>query len=873
MKVISTKVMRGPNYWSISNENLIVSKLDLETIHSHTNKIKDFERKMAKILVSKANEKDFEFENDFLRSLKSGTTIPNVVEYLARELQRLVGLPSDYGRVYTTSKKNVFNIVVAYTVENVGIEAVLSAVDICSAVINDEEFDINKEIKFLKALKRKYAPSMSTEAILKEADIRGIPYTKGFYSRETVFGYGVNQKKINGVLTSSTSFMGVDVTGDKDLTKMVLEKAKIPVSFGVIIEFEDEVDYAINKVGFPIVVKPLDGNHGKGISLNLNTKNQVIDAYHIAKEVAQDIIVEKFIKGFDYRLLVINYKFSAATKRIAASITGDGLSTIKELISDVNSDPARAVNEGNVLTPIQIDEVTMNILKKKGLTLQSVLKRGEIVYVKEIANVSAGAVPYDVTDEIHPHNRFLAERIARIVGLDICGIDLISPDLSVPFYQNNTAILEVNASPGIKMHLMPSMGKSRNVVGAIMDMMFPSEKQFKIPIAAITGTNGKTTVTRMIAHLVKVAGYNVGYTTTEGIYINDVIISKGDCSGPASSQLILTDPNVEFAVLECARGGILRSGLAFNNCDVGVVTNITEDHLGVDDIETLEDLAQVKAVVARTVVSTGYAVLNADDDLVFEMAENLNCKVALFSMDPESKRIKDHVSKNGVAAVVENGVIVVYNGDLKMQIEEVNDIPATFGGKAEFMVQNTLPVVLFGYVSGFDTDIIKNALMSFYPSPDKTPGRMNFFKFNEFEVLVDYAHNPAGIDAIGKFVNNYTGVFKTGIIAAPGDRPDAQIISIGEKTAHIFDEIIIRSDKNLRGRQEKEIHDLLLEGIRKSKKKVPVRIISSESEAIKYAVENARKKQLITVFTESIDDSIQTLKQLQEKELVGEYEL
>ena len=873
MKIISTKVMRGPNYWSIANTKLIVVKLDLENTHSHTNKIKDFHKKLEHVLYPNVDQKDFEHEKDFLRSLKSGTTIPNVIEYLSRELQRLVELPNEYGRVYPTSEKNVFNIVTGYTIEEVGVEAVISAIDICKAVINDEKFDLKKEIKYLHRLKRKYAPSLSTEAILKEADLRGIPYAKGFYNKERVFGYGVNQKKINGVLTNDTSFMAVNVTGDKDLTKAVLEKAKIPVPTGVIIRFKNEIDNAIEKLGFPLAVKPLDGNHGRGISLNLTTRDQILDAFDIAKEIAKDVIVEKFIDGFDFRLLVVNYKYTAGIKRIAASVTGDGISTIKELIKDINSESRRAENKGNVLTPIEVDEVTMNILRKKGLTLQTVLEDGEVLYVKEIANVSAGAVPYDVTDEVHPHNKFLAERIARITGLNICGVDFISSDLSVPFYENNTVVLEVNASPGIKMHMMPAEGKSRNVAGAIMDMMFPHEKPFKIPIAAITGTNGKTTVTRMMAHVVKTAGYTVGYTTTEGVYINDVIITKGDCSGPASSKLVLMDPSVEFAVLECARGGILRSGLAFKNCEVGVVTNITEDHLGMDDIETLEELAQVKGVVARSVSSNGYAILNADDNLVYKLAETLTCKIALFSMDPESERIKTHTKKGGIAAVIEGGFVVVLNGDIKMKIEKVKEIPITFNGKAEFMIQNVLPVVLFGYVSGFETNTIKKALLSFNSSPELTPGRMNFFKFHDFEVMVDYAHNPAGIAAIGKFIKGYKSKWKTGIIAAPGDRPTAQIIEIGKISAEFFDEIIIRSDRDLRGRTEEEIQDLLLEGIRKIDKEIPVEIISKETEAVKYAVKNAKQNSLIVVFTEAITDCIKTVKNLQEREMVGEYEL
>ncbi|MBA3901089.1 MAG: cyanophycin synthetase, partial [Bacteroidetes bacterium] len=520
-----------------------------------------------------------------------------------------------------------------------------------------------------------------------------------------------------------------------------------------------------------------------------------------------------------------------------------------------------------------IDEITFTILKKKNLNLQSVLKDGEVLYIKEIANVSAGATPYDATDDIHPHNRFLAERIARIAGLDICGIDFISSDMAVPFNENNTVVLEVNASPGIKMHMMPAEGKARNVVGAIMDMMYPQGAPSRIPIAAVTGTNGKTTVTRLMAHLVKTSGQTVGFTTTEGVYINDVIITKGDCSGPGSSLLVLKDPTVEYAILECARGGILRSGLAFDSCDFGVVTNISEDHLGLDDIENLEDLANVKAVVPKTVSTNGYAILNADDDLVFEMAKDLTCKVALFSMDPFSERIEYNISKGGIAAVVEDEHIFVYNGDIKMEFEDLENIPITFGGKADFMVQNCLPVVLFGYLSGIDNDIIKEALHTFNSSPEKTPGRMNFFKFNDFEVLADYAHNPAGMEAIGKFVKNYDAKWKVGIIAAPGDRSESQIIGIGETAAKYFDELILRSDKDLRGRKESEIHGLLLEGIHKVDPDIKVKVVSRESESIKYAVKGAQKGSLITVFTESVNDCIRTIRHLQEREVVGEHEV
>jgi cyanophycin synthetase len=875
MKILSTKIMRGPNYWSDYDHKLIVTRIDLGQAHIQTNQIKNFDKKLEDVFLPVVSEKDWEIEKDFYRSLKSGTNTANVVDWVARELQRLVGLPCEYNRVYPTSQKGVYNLIISYSIEQVTTEAIESAIYITEAVINNkhDEYDIKEDIDYLKLLKRRYTPSLSTEAILKEANKRGIPYMNGFYGREIVFGYGVNQRKINGVVADSTSFMGVDVCGDKDLTKEVLEEAKVPVPKGVIINYEEEIDEAIEKLGFPLVVKPLDGNHGRGISLDLNTTNEVFEAFEIAKEIAEDVIIEKYITGFDYRLLIVNHKFTAAIKRTAASVKGDGESTIQELIDELNRDPRREKNAGNVLTPIEVDEVTLNILKKKGLNLQSVLDDGELLYVKEIANVSAGAFPIDATEDVHPHNRFLAERISKIAGLDICGIDFISSDMSVPFYENNTVVLEVNASPGIKMHMMPAEGKTRNVVGDILDMLFPTGKPVRIPIAAVTGTNGKTTVTRLMAHMVKTAGMNVGFTTTEGVYINDVIIMKGDCSGPASSQLVLKDPTVEYAVLECARGGMLRAGLAFDQCEVGVVTNVSEDHIGLDDINTLNDLAQVKSIVPKAVAPNGYAILNADDDLVFKMKEELHCKIALFSMDSTNPRIEEHIKKGGIAATVEDGHIFILNGDLKMELEDVKEIPLTFNGQADFQVQNLLAAVLFGYVSGFETEVIKNSLRSFNPSPDQTPGRMNFFKFPDFEVLADYAHNPAGMEAVGKFVKNYKAKWKVGIIAAPGDRSESQIIGIGRKAAEVFDELIIRSDKDLRGRTEKEIHDLLIEGIHDYSRDIPIKIISRETEAIKYAIKNAKKKSLITIFTEAPNDCIRTLKHFQERERVEEYEV
>jgi cyanophycin synthetase len=869
MNIIQIKVMNGPNYWSITNEKLIVLKVDFEDYPSHTNEIKGFADRLDDLFYYSLHASDYDNEKAFIKSVRNGSTLANVVEYFAMDLLKLAGMPCDFGITYPTEKKNIYHVIFSYTVEQVGTFAAESAVYITEALLEGKNYDLDWDIQRMKELKQRYKPSISTAALLNEAKKRGIPFNQGFNKRETIFGYGARQRKINGILTESTSLMGAEATSDKDLTKEILEKALIPVATGVIVRYEDEIKDSLEQVGYPVVVKPLDGNHGRGISIELNSEEEVFKAFDIAKEISDEVIIEKFITGLDYRILIVNNQYVSAIKRIAAHITGDGRSTIQELIDKENRSPKRVKNIGNVLTPILVDEVTLNILRKKKLSLQSVLEKGEVLYVKQIANVSAGAIPVDVTDDVHPLNIKLAERIARLFNLDICGIDFISSDLSVPYTKNNTCVIEVNASPGFKMHMDPAEGKPRDVAGAIMDYLFPDPKKIRIPIAAVTGTNGKTTVTRLIAHMVKTAGFKVGYTTTGGIYIDDLLLVEGDCAGPGSARVILKDPSVEFAVLECARGGILRNGLAFNHCDVGIVTNVSEDHIGMDDINTLDELAQVKAVVPKSVAPTGYAILNADDNFVYGMGDDLNCNIAYFSMDPKNDRIKDHSKKGGLSAVLEDGYITLYNGSTSIQIEKAEDIPITFSGTADFNIQNVLASVLFAFVSGFTTEVIKDSLQTFLPSKEHTPGRMNIFKFKKFEILADYAHNPAGIEAIGKFVKKHPAKWKVGIITAPGDRSEAQIIGIGNKAAEFFDEIIIRSDRDLRGRSEEEIHKLIIQGINEVNSDLSVNIVPDETEAIRFAAKRARRNTLITIFTEMVNQTLEELDKMQNEEEEG----
>ncbi|MEL6988297.1 MAG: Mur ligase family protein, partial [Bacteroidota bacterium] len=478
----------------------------------------------------------------------------------------------------------------------------------------------------------------------------------------------------------------------------------------------------------------------------------------------------------------------------------------------------------------------------------------------------------DITDMVHPENVFMAERIARVIGLNICGIDVMTTDLSKPLSETGGAVLEVNAGPGFRMHLAPTAGIPRNVAAHVIDMLYPPGTSSRIPIVAVTGTNGKTTTTRLIAHMVKMMGHKVGYTTSDGIYIQNHMLDKGDCTGPVSAEFVLKDPTIDFAVLETARGGLLRAGLGFHNCDIGIVTNVAPDHLGLRGINTVDQMARLKGVIPETVLPEGYAILNADDELVYDMRKNVKCNVALFSMDEDNERIKRHASRNGLSAIYENGFITICKGSWKMRVVKAVNVPLTFGGKARFMIQNVLPAVLTGYIRGFDIRDIKSALESFIPSPSQTPGRLNLFEFKNFQVLLDYAHNAAGMEALARFIENLEGSPKVGIIAGIGDRREEDNEAMGKLAAEMFDEVIIRQDKHLRGRTEEELIAMLMKGIHSHDPNKPVKLFKSEAEAITYAIENAKPGSLITMCSDVVPDALKLVMEFKEKEADQLYE-
>ena len=620
-----------------------------------------------------------------------------------------------------------------------------------------------------------------------------------------------------------------------------------------------------------MVIKPVNGNHGRGITTNINSLDEALIGFKEAKEVSRLVIVEKYITGEDHRLLVINNKLVAAAKRTPAHVIGDGKSTIQELVDEVNKDERRGYGHEKVLTEIDINSLTLEILKEMDMTTESVPKKGEMVKLKSTANLSTGGTAEDITELIHPYNVFMAERISKIIGLDICGIDIMAEDLTKPLNKSGGAVLEVNAGPGFRMHLQPTSGLPRNVGGHVVDMLFPPGSNSRIPIIAVTGTNGKTTTTRLIAHIAKMKGKKVGYTTSDGVYIQNRLLMTGDCTGPKSAEFVLKDPTVNFAVLECARGGLLRAGLGFKKCDIGVVTNVAGDHLGLKGIHTIDQLAKVKGVIPETVHKDGYSVLNADDDRVYAMRNNIESQFALFSMDEQNPRIKRHSSRGGISAVYENGYITIYRGEWKMRVAQAVNVPLTKGGKASFMIQNVLAGVLSCYLHGFSIEDIKVAIETFIPSPSQTPGRLNMFNFNKFDVLLDYAHNPAGLRALHKYVEKLDGHPKIGIVAGVGDRRKQDNFELGQISAEMFDEIIIRTDRNLRGKDEQELIDEIKAGILDVSPKIPLRIIKKENEAIQHAVENAKEGSLIVVSSDVVPDALNMVMNLKEKETKSLY--
>ena len=870
MQILDIKVLRGPNYWSIRRPKLIQMKLDLESLEQRpTNTIDGFLERLKNLLPTMIEHRCSEEERGgFFKRVEEGTWMGHVIEHIALELQTLAGMNCGFGRTRSTGERDgVYHVVFDYMEEDAGIYTARAAVRVAQALVDGVDYNIEEDVQRLREIREDTRLGPSTGSIVAEAAKRNIPYIRLNKHSLVQLGYGIHQKRIRATIASTTSSIGVDIAGDKEETKSLLQAAEVPVPRGVIVYTEEELERAVDRVGYPLVLKPVDGNHGKGATTNIMDWAAAKKALADAQKWSRAVICEKFITGFDFRVLVINYKFVCAALRTPASVIGDGQHTIEWLIEEINKDPRRGYGHEKVLTQIKIDDFTHKMLRDKGYTLQTVPQQGEVVYLKPTANLSTGGTATDVTDEVHPANIFMCERIAKIVGLDICGIDIMAPDLKTPLADNGGAVLEVNAAPGFRMHVEPAEGLPRNVAEPVVDMLFPRGSDGRIPIIAITGTNGKTTTTRITAHIARTAGKKVGFTTSDGVYVQNQLMMQGDCTGPVSASFVLKDPTVDFAVLECARGGILRGGLAFQQCNVAIVTNVAADHLGLGGINSVHQMARVKQVVPETVTKQGYAILNADDDLVYAMRKELNCNIALFSMNADNERVKKHCEAGGMACVFENGYITIFKETWKVRVLPVKDIPVTYGGKALHNIANVLPAVMSTYLfQEISIEDIRQALLTFIPSSTITPGRLNFFQMNRCTFLADYAHNPHGLELVGQFVSKLDYGYKVGIVTGTGDRRDEDIRAVGTIAARYFDEIIIRTDRNLRGRTEAEIVGLVQQGIADVDAAKKTTVIPDERAAIDHAYQQAPQGSLVFVMCDEVTGALDKIKSLKEGE-------
>ena len=864
MKILQTQTLRGPNYWSIRRSKLILIRLDLEDLAARpSNTIPGFYDGLIAVLPSlEEHHCSPGCKGGFLSRVREGTMMGHIIEHVALELQTLAGMPVGFGRTRETATAGIYQVAIEYQVETAGRYAVRAALRLCQSIIETGTYspaELQKDLADSIELRNEAAMGASTDALVKEAQMLGIPWMHLETCDLFQLGYGKYQKRVQAALTSNTNIIGVELACDKEKTKKILASMGIPVPLGMTIYSFNELKDAIDKLGYPIVIKPLNGNHGRGITIDIQDWEHAGIGYDRAREISKGVIVEHFYQGRDHRILVVNHKVVAVAERVPAHVVGDGIATIAALVERENQDPRRGEGHDNMLTKIELDDSTAEMLSRQGWTLDTILAAERICYLRATANLSTGGIAIDRTDEIHPDTLWLAERVSHIIGLDVAGIDVITTDITKTLAEVDGTIVEVNAAPGLRMHISPCQGVGRNVAAPILNMLFPPGTPTRIPIVAITGTNGKTTTTRLIAHIFSQVYDAVGFTTTDGIYIGDRLLEKGDTTGPQSAQIILQDPTVDIAILETARGGILRSGLAFQHCDVGVVLNVAADHLGLGGIDTIDQMARVKGVIAEAVHVDGYAVLNADDERVAAMAKDVPGKVAYFSMNPDNPLVRSHVQRGGIAAVYAEDYLTILQQDWVHRIEKVERVPVTLGGRAPFMIANALAASLAAFVQGVNVEHIRAALRSFKASVEQTPGRMNLFNLGRYHALVDYAHNPAGYAAVGSFVKNWPG-HAIGVVGGPGDRRDEDLMELGKLSATFFDRIIVKEDDDTRGRPWGDAAEFIVQGIEQvntaTNAVVPHSIMLNEAEAIEWALDNAPDNALVAIFPDDVSRAI-----------------
>ncbi|MCX6579297.1 MAG: cyanophycin synthetase [Candidatus Aminicenantes bacterium] len=857
MKILETRALRGANYFS--RYPVIYMQVDLGELEKKpSDTIPGFKARIEKILPSLIEHRcSLDHRGGFFERIDRGTWAGHIVEHVALELQCLAQMEVGFGKTYSTDEYGIYNIVYRYRDEEAGIEAGKYAVEIVNGLFKNQETEIPPIIDRLKEIRENNLLGPSTQSIVDEAKKRGIPEIRLNNESYVQLGFGIRQRRLQATIIDSTSAIGVEIADDKKRTKELLARMGIPVPEGYAIDTLPEATDVAERIGYPVTIKPISGNHGRGITTNISTPADLETAFLYAKKFGELLLVEKFLPGADYRILVIDGKFTAAARRDPAFIIGDGTSTIRQLIDKVNLDPKRGFGHEKTLTRIKIDYMMECLLSQKHLTLQSIIPKDEKLYIKTTANLSAGGIAIDVTDEVHPMTKTMSERISQIIGLNVIGIDLITTDHRIPLSDNNGGIIEVNAAPGLRMHANPSEGQPRNVAGAIVDILFPPGSKFNIPIVAVTGTNGKTTTVRLISHILGLNGNIVGMTSTDGIVIGNNSIIEGDYSGPEGAKIVLMDASVDHAVLEVARGGIIRRGLGFEECDVAVITNITRDHLGEGGINTLEDLARLKGALLATVKPTGYTVLNADDELVLTLKEQTKGQVILFSLNHDNPELlKHHADGNTIVTLVDDSLII-QKGSLVSTVAKLIEIPLTFGGYALFNVSNTLAAVAAAYALGLNEKQIRAGVISFSPSVGQSPGRMNIIDMGNFKVMVDYNHNIGAVKAIGQMLPFIAPGKKIRMAVGTGNRRTQDIIDFGESLAEFYDYIVI-TDTDPRKRPPGETCELVQEGLLKGGfAKENIAIILDGREATQKALKMASDGDIVVLQADDIQQVIQ----------------
>ncbi|WZO96711.1 cyanophycin synthetase [Isosphaeraceae bacterium EP7] len=849
--------LRGPNVWA--NFPVLEAWVDLGSHKDvSSDEMPGFNERLTGWLPSMVEHRcSVGTRGGFFERLRRGTYLAHILEHVTLELQSLAGNEVSFGRARETSEDGVYKVAIEYEDENVARAAIEHARDLCMAAVEGREYAVGTTVETLRSLAQQVCLGPSTRAIVDAARERNIPARRLNKDSLVQLGHGARRKRIVAAETEMTSAIAEALAQDKEMTRSLLKAVGVPVATGRAVESAEDAWVAAQEIGGPVVVKPQYGNHGRGVATELTTEEQVRTAYAHALAESPYVIVESFSPGADYRVLVINNKVVAVARREPAHVIGDGISSIAQLIDVVNSDPRRGEDHATALSKIQLDAVSLDVLSSQGFEPDSVPAAGLLVLIRRNANLSTGGTAIDVTDEIHPDVAARAVDAARVIGLDVAGIDVVARDISRPLEEQAGIIVEVNAGPGLRMHLEPSVGQPRPVGRAIIDMLFPPGDDGRIPIVAVTGVNGKTTTSRLIAHLARQTGKNVGLTCTDGIYIGTRQVETGDCSGPKSAWSVLLNPAVELAVLETARGGILREGLAFDQCDVAVVTNIGEgDHLGLNWIESTERLAAVKQTIVDSLAEDGTAVLNANDPLVAAMAEKCKGSVLFFALDENQRVLDAHREAGHRVAFVRDGSIILAQGQQTENILiSLDDVPMTHGGRVVFQVENVLAAVGAAWASGVDLNSIRSGLESFRADDRQTPGRFNMLHGGGATVILDYGHNPSALMALVEAIGHFPHERRVAVFTAVGDRRDSDIIRLGEVLGQSFDKVILYEDQYTRGRPDGEIVALIKAGMSTCSRVREHSDWRGERAAIDAAIDGLRPGDLVLIQPDSVEES------------------